>query len=92
MQTILHRGESASWLGMLPGLGISRFISTLPVMPRTSVDGKACIQTSEGCREAVVIAKGDISLIRNTPKESMDENGYFTFRGKAMSIRKAQSK
>jgi hypothetical protein len=61
-------------------------------MPRTSVDGKACIQTSEGCREAVVIARGDISLIRNTPKGSMDENGYFTFRGKAMSIRKAQSK
>jgi len=92
IQIPLHRGELASWLGMLPGLGISRFISTPPVMPRTSVDGKAYIKTSEGYKEAVIIARGDISLISNMPKGSMDENGYFTFRGKAMSIRKAQSK
>ncbi|KAH9911212.1 hypothetical protein B0H21DRAFT_479603 [Amylocystis lapponica] len=77
---LLRRDGTASWLGVSFYLPPSPQLSTFPMFPQTSPEGRAKITTGDGEIEvAGVINKGfdDDWWLADLPKGSMDEQGYF---------------
>lgn len=88
MQALANKdggGGQAEWLGIAPGVLPNPAISTLPVFPHTSPDGRALIETVEKQEEASA-AISSWWQIENTPTGSVDDDGRLLFRGKSAYI------
>ncbi|KAK7752484.1 hypothetical protein SLS62_005637 [Diatrype stigma] len=83
---LLAKGEAARWLGISLQLEPNRYMSTLPVMPETSVGGGAYIRTPEGLKEATQLVGSSWWWLKGAPRGSMDEEGYFRFKGRAVPV------
>lgn len=80
---LLAKGEAARWLGVSLQLEPNPYLSTMPVMPETSVSGGAYIKTPEGLKEAARLVGSSWWWLKGAPRGSMDEDGYFRFKGRA---------
>lgn len=88
MQALMSKdggSGQAEWLGIAPGVLPNPAISTLPVFPHTSPNGRALIETAEKQEEA----SGAISSwwqIENTPTGGVDDDGRLLFKAKSAYI------
>ncbi|RYP43054.1 hypothetical protein DL768_010112 [Monosporascus sp. mg162] len=87
-RALLAKGEAARWLGISLQLEPNPHLSTMPVMPETSVSGGAYIRTAKGLKEAASIVGDSWWWLKGAPRGSMDEDGYFRFRGRAVPVMK----
>ncbi|KAI0323072.1 hypothetical protein OF83DRAFT_1024703, partial [Amylostereum chailletii] len=90
-QAILRRGGRATWLGASLRLPRSRALSTFPDFPKTSVAGKARVQTEAGLVEAGTMVEGIYPGIHplgdlRMPTGSMDDSGSLTFTRNAIRL------
>jgi hypothetical protein len=90
MQGILRRGGRASWLGLAPYLPVNPKLSTIPVFPRTHIEGQVLFEgdfrradEQETCPQRTAIL--DVRAI-SMPTGSMDDTGYLTISRKAIRI------
>ncbi|OAX42773.1 hypothetical protein K503DRAFT_779708 [Rhizopogon vinicolor AM-OR11-026] len=87
---ILRKGGRASWLGMSFRLPPCSALCTFPVFAETSVSGKALVRTRTGLREVAEFVDGEypneLGLGTPLPGGAMDDDGYFTFSGRAVHL------
>ncbi|KAK0638338.1 hypothetical protein DIS24_g9924 [Lasiodiplodia hormozganensis] len=96
---ISYLGSKASWLTAAYQLEPCRQISSFPLLPETSVDGKAIYINAESsgcCLPSTVSGRlvADVvdelcdvnHYLIGLPEGTMDESGYLTFCGKAVSL------
>ncbi|KAK5997069.1 hypothetical protein PT974_02421 [Cladobotryum mycophilum] len=91
MQAILQAGGRAEWLGIGIDTEPNPRLSTIPSFPHTNSAGKAIIAIKDDGDKEVSRLISTSWGIRETPKGTMDDQGYFRFRAPAASIRKARS-
>lgn len=90
MQGILRHGGRASWLGLAPYLPVNPKLSTIPVFPRTHIEGQVLLEvdfqrSDEQERRPQRTAVLDVRAI-SMPTGSMDDAGYLTISRKAIRI------
>jgi hypothetical protein len=85
-RALLAKGEPARWLAISLSLNPNPHMSTMPVMPETSVEGKAYVKTPSGRKEVVSLVGSSWWWLKGPPKGSMDEKGYFKFSAKAAPV------
>jgi hypothetical protein len=85
-RALLAKGEPARWLAISLSLDPNPHMSTMPVMPETSVEGKAYVKTPSGRKEVVSLVGSSRWWLKGPPKGSMDEKGYFKFSAKAAPV------
>ncbi|KAM7190303.1 hypothetical protein V8F33_009543 [Rhypophila sp. PSN 637] len=86
-RAVLAKSEPASFLGLSLRLEPNPKMSTMPIIPETSVDGKAYVQTRNGREEIERLVGGGWWYLADAPTGSMDEPGYFSFNLKAAPVR-----
>jgi len=91
MQEILRHSGRASWLGLAPYLPVNPMLSTIPVFPRTHIEGQVLVEVDAWRadeqerrlqRTAAILDVRAISM----PMGSMDDAGYLTLLRKAIRI------
>ncbi|KDQ08661.1 hypothetical protein BOTBODRAFT_165770 [Botryobasidium botryosum FD-172 SS1] len=90
MQEILRGGGRASWLGLAPYLPVNPRLSTIPIFPRTHIEGLVSLEAkSQGIdeqeRRPQRVALLDVRGV-SMPSGSMDNSGYLTITRKAIRI------
>ncbi|KAK7043639.1 hypothetical protein VNI00_008250 [Paramarasmius palmivorus] len=93
MREILRQGGRASWLGLAPYLPPHPQLSTIPVFPRTRVEGQVSLELGDqnDNRWSVRIASKQRSAILDVraislPTGSIDDEGYLVITRKAIRI------
>ncbi|ESK90424.1 het-domain-containing protein [Moniliophthora roreri MCA 2997] len=89
-QEILRKGGNASWLVASLHAPPERQLSTFPMFPETTVDGKARIRVSGELKEMTEIVEDEFlriwSVKEGTLGGSMDDMGYLTLSSKAVEV------
>ncbi|RPA89767.1 hypothetical protein L873DRAFT_1720469 [Choiromyces venosus 120613-1] len=88
LRELMRTGRRATWMIISLGLRADNIISTMPVMPKTSVEGVAQIEKGG---EMVPVGKvvNEYWWLKNTPTGDVDELGYFEFSAPARMVRRA---
>ncbi|KZT28904.1 hypothetical protein NEOLEDRAFT_1145646 [Neolentinus lepideus HHB14362 ss-1] len=89
---ILRKGGKAWWLGTSFQIEPCRHLSTFATFPATNVRGKALVQTKGGPRQVSQLVTSEYpcaEVLCLLPQGSMDEDGYFSFVGKAIPVTRA---
>ncbi|KAL4891362.1 hypothetical protein BDV59DRAFT_68084 [Aspergillus ambiguus] len=87
---LVNRGHSASWLGVALRLPPSPFLSTFPIFPRTSVEGRAMVPLADEVFEAAEMVDCEYpnryAMGVGLPYGRMNERGYLTFTAHAIPV------
>ncbi|KAH7140341.1 hypothetical protein B0J13DRAFT_63283 [Dactylonectria estremocensis] len=89
MREILRKGERAEWLGVATRTNSNSELSTIPAFPVRS-NGKLEIPTPDGKKEVSTVMDG-WWMIADTPKGTLDNEGYLELKVLAASINKSES-
>ena len=87
LQELMRSGRRASWMIVSLALQPDNIISTMPVMPKTSVGGVAQIEM-DGKLVPVGTVVDEQWWLGDTPTGEVDELGYFKFSAPARMVRK----
>jgi len=87
LRELMRSGRRASWMIISLFLQPDHVISTMPVMPKTSVEGVAQIEM-DGKLVPVGRIINDHWWLKDTPTGDVDELGYFRFSAPARMVRK----
>jgi len=87
LQELMRSGRRASWMIISLALQPDNVISTMPVMPKTSVEGVAQIEM-DGKLVPVDTVVSELWWLKDTPTGEVDELGYFKFSAPAKMVRK----
>ncbi|PUU79342.1 hypothetical protein B9Z19DRAFT_1081978 [Tuber borchii] len=87
LQELMQSGRRASWMIISLALQPDNVISTIPVMPRTSVGGVAQIE-KDGKLVSVGTVVNEYWWLKDTPTGEVDGLGYFKFSAPARMVRK----
>ncbi|KAH7129007.1 hypothetical protein EDB81DRAFT_138365 [Dactylonectria macrodidyma] len=91
MRELLRKGERAEWLGVATRTNSNFELSTIPAFPvRSKTTGKFEISTPEGKKEVATVMDG-WWMIADTPRGTLDEEGYLELEVLAASISKSES-
>ncbi|PWW72477.1 hypothetical protein C7212DRAFT_348096 [Tuber magnatum] len=88
IQELMRSGRRASWMIVSLALRPDHVISTMPVMPKTSVEGVAQIE-NDGKLVPVGTVVNEYWWLKDAPTGDVDELGYFKFSVPARMVRKA---
>jgi hypothetical protein len=96
MQALLRKGERAEWLGVAPHVDINPEISTLPMFPTISPQGRALVQSkivqSKIGPQSTSAWMGDTWWrLVGAPRGSMENDGTLTLHVSVLPIRRIQS-
>ena len=87
LQELMRSGRRASWMIISLALQPDNILSTMPVMPKTSVGGVAQIEM-DGKLVPVGTVITQYWWLEGTPTGEVDELGYFKFSAPARMVRK----
>jgi hypothetical protein len=94
VKQLLQRGFRAEWLGVAPQVRIPAGLSTTPMMPQTSVAGRAYLESFQGRKEVSVMLGNNFLdtwwWLDRSPKGSMDDSGILKIRAKAMAVEQVE--
>jgi hypothetical protein len=90
LQKLLEKGYGVEWLGLAPNVRTPAGLGTLPMMPKTSVGGRAFVETEDGEKEvATILEKNMLAMwwwLDGVPNGSIDNLGNLTIKTKALPI------
>ncbi|KAK1755617.1 hypothetical protein QBC47DRAFT_300481 [Echria macrotheca] len=87
MRKLLAKGGRAEWLAIVPQITPGKDLSVLPIIPKPSASGSGLVISEEiGEINASRAAGGLIWWLRNTPRGSIDAEGFLTITAPAISV------
>ncbi|KAK3353379.1 hypothetical protein B0T25DRAFT_544359 [Lasiosphaeria hispida] len=86
MRGLLACGEPARWLATSLSLTPDPHISTLPIMPETSVEGRAYVLAPKGRKEVAELVGHSWWWLKGAPNGEMDERGHLKFKARAATV------
>lgn len=87
MQALLHRGESAAWLGVIPNLLVNPDIPSLPLFPTFNSEGKAVFETDGYVKASSDVIHGTPWRLVGLPSGKMHDDGSLEIHAQILPIR-----